>query len=239
MDLQRSNSRGQIDDPGKMMAVQPLHQGVDSEAKVQIQNERTVLYQDVRVARPSVDNLWPVCPGLEFGEDRFVTRACAKRRNNCWYSGEGRQRFNFDFPRDLQVFRLNDCQPAETYGISGLQLSKFPEFRVHYHRRTNESAEARAIRSKHDGHIAGEIDRAHRVGIVMDIRWMQASFAAVGSSPIRLRPDQSDARSIGVIVNFPFGGKKRVDIFGLKKVGSSMRPVQDSELPSAGVIRND
>src|SRR5580693_4374949 len=97
------------------------------------------------------------------------------------------------------------------YRISCFELSKFPEFRVHHDRRTNESAQTGTVRSKQDRHIAGKIDGADSVGIVVDIGWMQTSFTAVRPSPIRLRPDQSDASPIGVVVHFPFSGKKCVD----------------------------
>ena len=47
----------------------------------------------------------------------------------------------------------------------------------------------------------------------------------------RLRPDQSDACPVGVIVNFPVGGKKGVDVFGGKKVGSAMRSSRELQAP--------
>ena len=139
----------------------------------------------------------------------------------------------------FQSFRLCDRETTETDGISSFQLSKFPEFRIDHYGGTNETAQTRPIGSKQDGHITGEIDRAHRVGIVMDIRWMQTSFTAVGSSPNRLRPDQSDACPIGVVVNFPFGRKKGVDVFAGKKVRSAMWSIKDSQLPAIGIIRNE
>ena len=83
VDLQRSNSGGQINDPGKLTALQPLHQGVDTKTEIQIQNQRTVLYQDVRVARSSVNDTGPVPAGCEFGEDGFVAGICAQLRNKC------------------------------------------------------------------------------------------------------------------------------------------------------------
>ncbi len=231
VDLQGANSGGQINDPGKLTPFQPLHQGMDTKAEIQIQNQRTVLYQDVRVAGSPVDDAGPVSISREFGEDGFVAVLCAhlqKTRRSC---GQGGERFNLMFLRGLKSFRLSDRETAETEGISRLELSEFPEFRIDHDGGTDETAQAGSIWSKQNGHIPREIDRAHRVGIVMEIRRMKTCFTAVRSSPFRLRSDQSDPCPVGIIVNFPVGGKKGIDVFGSKKVGSAMGSIEDCQAP--------
>jgi hypothetical protein len=62
---------------------------------------------------------------------------------------------------------------------------------------TDESAEAWAIRTKQDRHVAGEVDGSDCIGVVVNIRGMQAGFAAVfrahsGLGPTRRIPVRSD-----------------------------------------------
>ena len=59
--------------------------------------------------------------------------------------------------------------------------------------RADEAAEARAVGAEDDRHVAGEIDRADGVGVVVDVGGMQARLAAVGAGPARLRADQAHA----------------------------------------------
>ena len=47
----------------------------------------------------------------------------------------------------------------------------------------HEAFEARTVGAEDNGHVAGEIHRAERVGIVMDIGRVQPRFAAVLASP--------------------------------------------------------
>src|SRR5436190_23367847 len=87
----------------------------------------------------------------------------------------------------------------KAYGISGPKLAQLPEFIVNNHERTHESAKARPIRTKHDGHVAREIHSANGIRIVVQVRWMQARLAAILACPLRTRPDQPHARAVGVV----------------------------------------
>ena len=90
----------------------------------------------------------------------------------------------------------------------GRKLPHFPELRLHHAGGADEAAEARAIRAEDDRHVAGEIDRADGVGVVVDVRRMQAGLAAVAPGPIRLRPDQAHAGAGGVVMHLPLRGEK-------------------------------
>ena len=49
----------------------------------------------------------------------------------------------------------------------------------------DEAAEARAVGAEDDRHVAGEVDGADGVGVVVDVRRMQAGLAAVACAPTR------------------------------------------------------
>ena len=55
-------------------------------------------------------------------------------------------------------------------------------------RRADEAAEARTVRAEDDRHVAGEVHGADRIGVVVDVRGMQAGFAAVGARPSGFGP---------------------------------------------------
>ena len=80
--------------------------------------------------------------------------------------------------------------------------------------RADESAEARAVGPENHRHVAGEIDAADGVGVVVNVGRMQSRLAAVGARPLRLRTDQAHAGAARVVVHFPFGREERVDVFG-------------------------
>ena len=63
--------------------------------------------------------------------------------------------------------------------------------------RADEAAEARTVRAEDDRHVAGEIDGADRVRVVVNVRRMQARLAAVrrahcGFGPISRTPVRSE-----------------------------------------------
>ena len=84
--------------------------------------------------------------------------------------------------------------------------------------RTDETAEARPVRPEDHRHIAGKIDRAHRVRIIVNIRRMQSRFAAAVAGPQRLGSNQAHAGAAGVKMNLPVGGEKSRDIRRRKKL---------------------
>ena len=72
------------------------------------------------------------------------------------------------------------CRPARSW-------PSFHRSRRDDGRRADEAAEARAVGAEDDRHVAGEVDRADGVGVVVDVRRVQAGLAAVGARPLRLR----------------------------------------------------
>ena len=63
-------------------------------------------------------------------------------------------------------------QALEAHAVAGLELPHFPQLSLHDGCRTNEAAETRAIRTQDHRHVAGEIDSADGVGVIVNIRRM-------------------------------------------------------------------
>ena len=84
---------------------------------------------------------------------------------------------------------------------------------------SEEAAQARAVGAEDDRHVAGEIHRADGIGVIVQVGRMQPRLAAVGARPLRLRADEADAGSSGIVVDFPFCGEKGVDVFIEEKIG--------------------
>src|SRR5258707_9693824 len=108
-------------------------------------------------------------------------------------------------PGGRGLTRRIDLHRDEAHFIAGFELPDLPEICLDDRDRTNETAQARTIRSENHGHVAGEIDRPDCVWIIVNIRWMQPGFAAVLARPFRLRPDQAHAGAARIEMDFPFG----------------------------------
>ena len=65
----------------------------------------------------------------------------------------------------------------------------------------------------------------------MDVGGVQSGFASVPARPSRSGADQTDTRSIRVVVDFPDGRKELVDVFVREEVGCPVRTVQHADFP--------
>ncbi len=68
-----------------------------------------------------------------------------------------------------QRLRLIQIHAAEAQGIAGAQLPQFPKVGLHHGDGADKTAEAGAVGAEQDGHVAGEVHRAHGIGIVVDV----------------------------------------------------------------------
>ena len=73
----------------------------------------------------------------------------------------------------------------KSHTIPGLQLTDLPQLCSSDTDRTNKPTQARPIRTQYHRHIAGEIDRADGVGIIVNIGWMKTGLTSIGPSPFR------------------------------------------------------
>ena len=109
---------------------------------------------------------------------------------------------------------LSRRETKEANFVAGTELAHLPQLCLRDGDGADEAAQGRAVRSEDHRHVAGEVDRADGVGVVVDVARMQSGFAAVLARPARLRADQSDAGRIGIVVDLPIGGEECVDVVG-------------------------
>jgi hypothetical protein len=73
--------------------------------------------------------------------------------------------------------------------------------------RADKAPEARAIRAEDHRHIAGKINRANGIRVIVNIRRMQPRFAAAVTGPLRFRPISRTPVRLE-LMHFPLGGEK-------------------------------
>ena len=86
--------------------------------------------------------------------------------------------------------RGREIDGLEADAITGAQLPELPAVGRGDRRRADEAAEARTIRTEDDRHVAGEVDGAEGVGVVVDVRGMRPGVAAVLARPPRRGPSR-------------------------------------------------
>ena len=95
----------------------------------------------------------------------------------------------------------------------------------------------RTVGAEDHRHVAGEVDRADGIGVVVDVARMQPRLAAILARPARLGPDQTDAGRIGIVMDLPIRGEERVDVIRREEIRRAMRTVEHADVPSMGEAR--
>jgi hypothetical protein len=139
--------------------------------------------------------------------------------------GYGRIKLTGEAACGLKVHRF------EAQFVAGAKLPELPQIRLDHRRRTHETAQAGAIRTQDHRHVAGEVDGADRIGVVVDVRGVQAGLAAVGAGPLRARPDQTHTGAAGVVVHLPIRVEERLDVVAGEEVRGAVRAVEDPQVP--------
>ena len=114
------------------------------------------------------------------------------------------------------------------------ELAEFPTIGGDYGDRAHESAEAGPVRAEQDRGVAGEVEGADGVRVVVDVRRVQARFAAVGAGPLGLRADEADAGAIGVEMDFVIGADDGVEIVAGEELRCAVWTFGDGEFPAVG-----
>ena len=127
----------------------------------------------------------------------------------------------------------------QPHPVTGAQLTELPPVGRRHRRRADEAAETRAVGAEHDRHVAGEVDRADRVHVVVDVRRVEPGLAAVGPRPLRGGPDEADAGAIRVMMHLPFGRVQHRDVVGGEEVGIGVRTGEHVHVPVRRVGGND
>ena len=181
--------------PGSARAGERLHQRVHAEAQRQIEHQRAVLDQQVGVAvlpdhdrRPSLGG-----PALARAGSATATPSTAPAGS----AGSARSVVDARAPGSAAARRASSSDTGtKRTRVAGLELADLPQLRLDDRRRADEAAQARTVGAEDDRHVAGEVDGADRVGVVVDVRGVQPRLAAVGARPARLRA-RSAARRCG------------------------------------------
>ena len=216
MNLQRANTWREIDDVANLLRLQRFHQGMNAKTQIEIEHQRTILDQQIIVTGDAIGHADMIAIVFQAMDDGIAEDA----GRNVWRFllplRQCRDHF-FLFHREGQ--RLRQGQFFEAYFVARLELADLPQFGFHDHGGAHEATQARPIGTQNDRHIAGEIDGADRVGIVMNIRRMQPRLATVAARPLWFRPNQAHAGAAGVVMHFPIGGEEHVHIRIGKKIG--------------------
>jgi hypothetical protein len=204
--LQRTDSRRQIDDPREFLLLQPFVNHMRLEAQLEVEVMRTEFDQDVAVAgAPDNDGVVAFAETVQDGRWQMEDVGCWIRKILDVAVEESRH-------REALVAGPGVVDGDEGDAVARAELAKLPQLGIDHHHRADEAAEARTVGAEDDRHVAGEIDRADRIGVVVQIRRMKPRLAAVGTCPFRLRADQADAGAGGVVVDFPSGREEGLDV---------------------------
>ena len=111
----------------------------------------------------------------------------------------------------------------QAHYVASAQLPQLPAVRFDDRGGAHETAQARAVRAKNYRHVAGEVDGAEGVGVVVDVGGVQASFAAVWPRPGWARADQPNAGAVRVVVDGPLGVEEGADVFGGEELLGAVR----------------
>ena len=125
------------------------------------------------------------------------SRRCNRRRRT-WRGGIGGEATGFK-RRDLCVLlrqaqrglRWREAREADF--VAGAKLAHLPQLGLRDGGGADEAAERRAVGAEDHRHVAGEIDGADGVRIVVDVARMEPGFATVFARPDGLRADEADA----------------------------------------------
>ena len=189
-----------------MRACSASHQRVHPEAQRQVEHQRAVFDQQVVVAGLAVDHRRAASPVPEVAERTgAVARATACRPAPVAAAGiataverspSPRLRRRAGAPRRATRRRSARVRPALSWPI-------FQSSAVDDGRGADEAAEARPVGTQDDRHVAGEVDRADGVGVVVDVRRVQPASPPSGRAQRGLGPDQTHAGAAGVVVHPP------------------------------------
>ena len=207
MDLQRADARRQVENAIQASCLEPAHQARARASAVQIEHRLAVFDEQVRIPGAPIDHARPAALSRQGLEDRTRRLDVASARRCRPTRGTQVRKPRLLGPSE----RLGLCgrQALEAHPIAGPELPQFPELRARERCRTHESAQGGPIRAQDDRHVAGEIDGADGVGVVVDVRGMQTRLAAIAPRPLRLRSDQPHAGAARVVVNLPSRSRRR------------------------------
>ena len=194
---------------------------MNPKAKRQIQDHRPILDQEIRVAvlpngdRRAIRHLGHVNQDRVGGSrSRPALGTGTARRAGDRILVRITERRDQDLLVLQQKARLIERHRLEADPVPGLELTDLPKIGGDDGRGTHEPAQAGAVGAQDHRHVAREVDRPDRVGVVVNVRGVKAGLAAVPARPGRLGSNQTHARPVGIVVDEPRRGEEHVDVRG-------------------------
>ena len=237
VDLQRADAWRLIYDASEAFkadsASDRLHQRMDAKAETKVEHDRSVFDQEIGVAGTAIDDdgrsparhgmptMQSSTPSLEgeivrrplLGSSAAISASCLARR--CAASAGVRR-----MKRTLSP---------------GCKLPHLPQLCLHDGGGTDEAAKRRPVGPEDHRHVAGEVDGADGVSVVVDVARMQSGFAAVAASPDWASGRSGGCRSGWSCSELPNPPRRTLSMYsGAKKVRRAVRAVEHADLPIAG-----
>ena len=133
----------------------------------------------------------------------------------------------------LRACRRLAATRLEAHLVAGPELAELPQLVVDDGHRAHEAAEARPIGPEDHRHVAGEVDAADGVRVVVDVRGMQPGFAAIAARPAAAS-GRSAARRCGWSCSaLPIRRRRtRAMSSGVKKSGAPCGPSVTRDVPA-------
>ena len=230
--LQRADAGREVEDAGQpaggLGGLQRLHQRMHPKAQRNVQHQLAQLHQQVTVASLPHHHGGPARGGRALQQARVGKH----RRFGPGDGGRRLQRVHLRLLRGLQRQRGFVADGVEAHRVTRLQLAQLPPLGGHHHGRAHKATQAGAVGAQDHRHVAGEVDGADGVGVVVDVGRVQARLAAVVPRPLRLGADQSHAGAAGVVMHLPVGGEEAGNVGVGEKIWRAVRAVEHADLPS-------
>lgn len=164
--MQRADAGREVEDAKHGIGLQPRHQRVHTEAQVEVEHQRAIFDEQVLVAGAAVDDRHRVVGLGDALQHRFGERIGSGRERGRGLRGKAGDGVIL---RRFHALGLRLAQSPEAHGVAGTQLAHLPQLGLHDGRRADEAAKAGAVRAEDHRHVAGEVDRADRIGVVVDV----------------------------------------------------------------------
>ncbi len=240
LDEQRAHAGRDVDDLGHVIT-HPLLEDVDPHAQRQIEDHRSVLHEEEAVSGAAVGRPRVGAGGVAVAEHgtvaarrtghRAVPRRAGERLGRAGGAGQPRRAVVVGASRVVGRPR-HQADP-----VARCELAELPPLGGGHDSGAHEAAEARAVRSEDDRHVAGEVDGADRVAGVVDVGRVQAGLATISASPIGARAEQAHPRPGRVEVDPPLGAQQGLEAGDGEEVGGRMGADQHADVPLVGEHR--
>jgi hypothetical protein len=226
VELQRADAGDDIDHAGQCEAFEFGHQGLDANAQFDVEHDRAVFDENVAIPLLAIDGARTLRAFGNFAKDRGERFDRTRRAGAVAFAA-----FQQAALKGIGHGGIDRIDGHEAQLVAGGQLPDFPVVCRDDHERANETAERRAIGAEDDRHVAGEIYRADRVRIIVDVRGVQPRLSAILARPLRLGTDQADAGAVAVVMDLPFCGDESSDIFIGEEIRCSVWSVKNTQGP--------